>query len=102
MDAGIPMKDIVCASSAGFMDEAAVVDVNHVEESHGGPVVIVALLPKSEQIALLEVNGRLHEDHLDRVMDVALKGCKDVYECLERSVREHVTERASLIRATDV
>ena len=102
MDAGIPMKDIVCASSAGLLGEAAVVDVNYSEESQGGPVLIVALLPKSEQIALLEVNGRLHEDHLDRVTDVAVKGCKAVYECMERVVREHVSERATLIGATDV
>lgn len=36
IDAGIPMKDIVCACSASFMKETSVVDINHMEENHAG------------------------------------------------------------------
>ena len=98
IDAGIPLKDYVCACSAGFLDEKPVVDINYIEESSGAPELIVAILPKSEQIVLVEMNGRLHEDHLNNIMDVATQGCQDVYNILDRAVRDHVTEVASSLR----
>ncbi|XP_073493570.1 exosome complex component RRP41-like [Phyllobates terribilis] len=92
IDTGIPMRDYVCASSAGFIEDTPLVDLSYVEESAGGPHLSLALLPKSEQIALLEMNSRLHEDHLERVMDAASKACKDVYAVLEQVVRDRLQE----------
>ena len=46
IDAGIPMKDIVCASSASFMKETPVVDINHMEESQAGVEVrLISCVP---------------------------------------------------------
>ncbi|KAF6038136.1 EXOSC4 [Bugula neritina] len=56
IDAGIPMKDIVCACSASFMKETAVVDINHLEETHAGTEIVMAILPKTEQIVFLQIN----------------------------------------------
>ncbi|XP_043860335.1 exosome complex component RRP41 isoform X2 [Dromiciops gliroides] len=67
LDAGIPMKDFVCACSAGFVDGTALADLSHVEEAAGGPQLALALLPASGQLALLEMDARLHEDHLQQV-----------------------------------
>ncbi|KAG8534887.1 hypothetical protein GDO81_030024, partial [Engystomops pustulosus] len=97
IDAGIPMRDYVCASSAGFIEDTPLADLSYVEESAGGPQLELALLPKSDQIALLEMNSRLHEDHLERVMDAASKACKDVYAVLDQVVREHLQEVSTLI-----
>lgn len=94
IDAGIPLKDYVCACSASFVDDTPVRDINYLEESSGGPEVIMATLPKSDQIVFLEMNGRLHEDHLDKVLDTAVQGCKDVHNILDKAVREHVSEVA--------
>lgn len=44
IDAGIPMKDIVCACSASFMKETPVVDINHQEENFAGSEVNSYLL----------------------------------------------------------
>uniref|UniRef100_H9G8D2 Putative exosome complex component RRP41 n=1 Tax=Anolis carolinensis TaxID=28377 RepID=H9G8D2_ANOCA len=92
IDAGIPLRDYVCASSAGFIEDTPLADLNYVEEASGGPQLALALLPKSEQIALLEMNARLHEDHLERIMEAASKACKDVYLVLDQVVREHLQE----------
>ncbi|KAM4029641.1 exosome complex component RRP41-like [Anomaloglossus baeobatrachus] len=97
IDAGIPMRDYVCASSAGFIEDTPLSDLSYVEESAGGPHLSLALLPKSEQIALMEMNSRLHEDHLERVMDAASKACKDVYAVLETVVRDHLQEVSALL-----
>nr|XP_006116411.1 exosome complex component RRP41 [Pelodiscus sinensis] len=97
IDAGIPMRDYVCASSAGFIEDTPLADLNYVEEAAGGPQVALALLPKSDQIALLEMNSRLHEDHLEQVIEAASKACKDVYAVLDQVVREHVHEVTTLL-----
>ncbi len=99
IDAGIPMKDYVCACSASFVEDTPIVDINHVEESSAGPEIVVATLPKSDQIVFLEINGRLHEDHLSKVLDIATKGCRDVYSILDRTVRDHVTELSATLRS---
>ncbi|XP_075437024.1 exosome complex component RRP41 [Ascaphus truei] len=97
IDAGIPMRDYVCACSAGFIEDTPLADLSYVEEASGGPQLALALLPKSEQIALLEMNARLHEDHLEKVMDAASKACKDVYAVLDQAVREHLQEVTALV-----
>lgn len=40
---------------------------------------------------LLEMSQRFHLDHLDKVMEVALNGCKDIANILDKVVRQHVT-----------
>ncbi|XP_069477907.1 exosome complex component RRP41 [Ambystoma mexicanum] len=97
MDAGIPMRDYVCACSVGFIEDTPLADLSYVEEAAGGPQAALALLPKTDQIALLEMNSRLHEDHLDRVIDAVSKACKDIYAVLDSVVREHLQEVSTLL-----
>lgn len=96
IDAGIPLRDYVCACSASFVNDKPIVDISYLEESSGGAELIVATLPKSEQIVFLEMNARLHEDNLSPVLDMAVKGCKDIHSVLDQAVREHVGEVAAI------
>ena len=97
LDAGIPMRDFVCACSAGVVDGTALADLSHVEEAAGGPQLALALLPASGQIALLEMDARLHEDHLEQVLEAAARASRDVHTVLDRVVRQHVQEASVLL-----
>ncbi|XP_058876987.1 exosome complex component RRP41-like [Acipenser ruthenus] len=92
VDAGIPLRDYVCACSAGFLEDTPLVDLSHVEESSGGTQLSLALLPKAEHLALVEMDARLHQDHLEGLMDAATRACKDLHAVLDRVVREHLQE----------
>lgn len=92
VDAGIPLRDYVTACTAGYVGSRAIVDVSSLESSAGGPEVTVAVLPKSGEIVLLEMAQRFHIDHLDKVMEVAIKGCKDIYALLDKVVRKHLNK----------
>ncbi|XP_067929557.1 exosome complex component RRP41-like [Watersipora subatra] len=92
IDAGIPMKDIVCASSASLIKDTPIVDINHMEETHAGVEVVLAILPKTEQIVFLQINGRIHEDHSPAVTELGMKGCLDVHAVLDRAVRHHIAD----------
>merc|ERR1719229_864863 len=80
IDAGIPMRDYVCACSASLVDDAPMVDISSLEATAGGPELTVAVLPRSGETVLIEMSQRFHIDHLGRVMDAALQGCQDIYE----------------------
>ena len=55
IDAGIPMKDYVCAVTAGVIDGTVVLDLNTQERSANGPYLTVALMPKTEKIVHTQV-----------------------------------------------
>jgi len=92
IDAGIPMSDYVCACSAGCIENEAILDLNFTEESYDTPELSVALLPKSEKVTLLQMESRLHVDKFESVMELAAKGCKEVYNALDQEVRSNMKE----------
>ena len=101
IDAGIALRDVVCACTAAVLGTdsmATVVDVNNVEESTSrGAVMTVAVLPKSGQIVHVEMTGRLHEEGLPVLLDSATTACHDVLSILDDVIRDHVTALASTI-----
>ncbi|KAJ2128876.1 Exosome non-catalytic core component, partial [Coemansia sp. RSA 921] len=87
VDAGISMDDYVCACTAGFIDETPVLDLNSVEESSiETPDLTVAVLPRSGDIALLQMESKLHSTKLDSVMELAIEGCKHIHKKLDDAV----------------
>ena len=97
IDAGLPMKDYITACSASIVNETPIVDINNFEESAGNLEILIAVLPRSSQIVFMEMNGKLHEDHLEKVIDTAMVGCSDVYDILDQSVRDHVSHLSSAL-----
>ncbi|NXI42383.1 EXOS4 protein, partial [Galbula dea] len=94
MDAGIPMRDYVCACSVGLADDTPLADLSSPEEAAGGPQLVLALLPASGQIALLQLSARLHQERLEAALEAATEACRALHAVLDRVVRDrlrHVT-----------
>lgn len=89
INAGIPIKDYLCACSAGFVNETPLMDINHVEGFIGGTELNLAILRKSEAIVCDELTARIHRDHMNKLRQIAIQGCKDIYEILDVAVRKH-------------
>jgi exosome complex component RRP41 len=62
------------------------------EESSGSPHFTLALLPNYDQIVLLESASRMHVDHLQKMIDSAMVGCKDIYAILNKYIKANVVE----------
>lgn len=90
--AGIPIKDIVCACSAGLINNNTITDINYSEEIGGIPILTVAMLPKTKQILSMESSGRTHLTAIEKVMDAAMKGCQEVLEVLKSTVYGHISD----------
>ncbi|KAJ8976378.1 hypothetical protein NQ317_003233 [Molorchus minor] len=75
IDAGIPIKEYVCACTASLANNnIPMLDISHQEEIIGGPTLTVAALPMSEK---------------------ALQGCRDIRQILDEAVRLHVRDVGS-------
>ena len=90
-DAGLAMKDLVAAVSVGRVDDKLVVDLNYLEESYPeGPVadIPVAMMPNQGKITLLQMDGLVSKDNLKKLLEMAKKACKDIYEIQKRALKE--------------
>lgn len=96
IDAGIPIKEYVCACTASLANnEVPMLDVSHEEEVLGGPTLTIAAMPISGKIVLMEMSQRFHLDHLEKVLNKALEGCKDIRQILDEAVRLHLRDLGS-------
>jgi exosome complex component RRP41 len=88
IDAGVPMRDFVVSCSAGFYDKSPLLDLNYYEDSSGSPDMPVAILPKSGDVTLLQMDSKMSIDTFEEVLQCAVQGCQRIYEILLAVVKE--------------
>lgn len=91
-DAGVPMRDLVSACAAGKVDGQVVVDLGKEEDNLGQADLPMAILPRSGEILLLQMDGHLTADELSKAMDMAMDACKRIGAIQ----REALTKRYSV------
>ncbi|MBT4192376.1 MAG: exosome complex exonuclease Rrp41 [Candidatus Diapherotrites archaeon] len=88
-DAGMPMRDMVAATGVGKAYGELVIDLNKDEEDAPDAVDIpIAILPNSEEIVLLQMDGLLTRKEWDAIAKLGIKGCKQVYEIQKKALVE--------------
>src|SRR3989344_52902 len=95
-DAGIEMKDLVCAVAAGRVEDKVVVDLNYYEDSHeDGADIPVAILPNSGKVTLLQMDGEINEEKLMSALELAKTGCKEIYEVQKEALKARFATRSA-------
>lgn len=89
-DAGVPMKDLVVACAAGKVDGQVVLDLFKEEDNYGQADLPVAIMPKNEDIVLLQMDGHLTQEEFDRALSLAIDGCKKLYEMQKEALKMSV------------
>ncbi|KAK0115722.1 Exosome non-catalytic core component [Cadophora gregata] len=95
IDAGIPMRDYICACTAGSTssyssnDEKAdpLLDLNGMEEQEL-PFLTVATVGETDDVVVLVAESRVQVGRLEGMLAVGVDGCKQVREILDGVVRE--------------
>jgi exosome complex component RRP41 len=88
-NAGIPMRDMVAACAVGKVDGQIVLDLNDVEDKEGEVDMPVAYMPNLDRITLLQMDGKLTIDEFKRALDLALQGCRQLYEAQRKVLYAH-------------
>jgi len=120
VDAGVPMKDLVCACSAGLVtgvsggsgsgggvssdnaggdgiEDVTLVDLNQKEaSSYSGDSSVYmpcAMMVQRNTVVLAQCESRLSSiDLFERVLSAAMEGCQMVYQVMEASIRERTSK----------
>lgn len=90
-DAGIPMKDIVCACAGGYLDSTVLLDLNYAEDSGGGPDVVVGLHPSLDRMVLLQCDNRISIETFEEVVGLVSEGCRAVAAFMREALVEHIS-----------
>ena len=80
-DAGLPMKDLVSSIALGRIEDKIVIDVDKSEEDYEGGMadIPIAMMPRTGQITMLQMDGILKKEELKEVLKSAQKACQEVY-----------------------
>lgn len=86
-DAGIPMRGLVSAISAGNIGKDVVLDLTS-EEEHLENVsdIPVAYLDKDELITLIQMDGEIDQKQIKEAVSLAVKGCKKITEMQKKTL----------------
>ena len=90
-DAGLEMKDLVCAVSVGRVDDKLLVDLDYSEESYpDGPVadIPIAIMPNSGKFTLLQMDGEVKKEELMKVLEMGKKALMNIYEVQKKALKE--------------
>ncbi|MBS3060844.1 MAG: exosome complex exonuclease Rrp41 [DPANN group archaeon] len=87
-DAGIPMTSLIACCAAGKIDNKVVVDLDKPEDNHGQADVPMAVIPRTEEIVLLQMDGHLTADEFKTAMRMAIDGSKKVNEIQIQALKE--------------
>lgn len=95
-DAGIPMKDLVVGCSAGKIEGQIVLDLCKEEDNYGEADLPLAVLPRTKEIVLLQMDGHMTPDEIDIAIDMIMKNVDYIYElqrdALKRKYETHIEE----------
>lgn len=91
-DAGLPMKDLVTAVAAGKINDTVVLDLGKAEDNFGQADVPMAVLPHSEEIVLLQMDGDLSKKEFHQAATMAMEAAKKVYELQKAALKDKYKE----------
>jgi exosome complex component RRP41 len=86
-DAGIPMKDLVVGVASGKVEDTVVLDLGKEEDNFGQADVPMAIVPRTGEIVLLQMDGNMTEEELFKAMDMSMEAAKKIYELQKDALR---------------
>ncbi len=91
-DAGIPMKDLVSAVSVGKIGDKIALDLDadeeHFEGEGGSTDIPTALMPRSNEFTLLQLDGNVTKKELNEALKMSREACKKIYELQKKTLKE--------------
>ncbi|MDO8660861.1 MAG: exosome complex exonuclease Rrp41 [Candidatus Woesearchaeota archaeon] len=97
-DAGLEMKDLVAAVAVGKVGDKIVSDLIYDEEAYdeegGATDIPVAVLPRTGEITLLQLDGEISPADLRKALELAQVKCKEIYEIQKNALKQRFMVKA--------
>lgn len=79
-DAGIPMKDLVPSVASGKIGGKLVLDLGKAEDNFGEADVPFAMVPRTGEVVLLQMDGHLTIEEFETILEMNRKAAMEIYE----------------------
>ncbi len=93
-DAGINMRDLVAACAAGKVAGHVVLDIDDTEDKEGQADLPIAIMPSSNEVTLLQLDGQLNDEEFNQAFNYAIQGCRHVYQLQREALIGRYSGRA--------
>jgi exosome complex component RRP41 len=93
--AGIHMKDLVYAISAGRIGEHIVLDFDMIEDNYSDSDMPVAVAPRNDEILLLQMDGGFTKEQLSTALKMVIHAGKAVSEAQRSALKERYADAKS-------
>jgi exosome complex component RRP41 len=93
-DAGIPMKGLVTSCAAGKVDNTVVLDLSREEDNYGDTDLPVAIVPKTGDVVLLQMDGHMTDAEFDQAMTYAIDACHQIHDLQKRALLDKYKDAA--------
>lgn len=87
-DAGIEMRDLICSIASGKADGQLMLDLFEPEDNFGEVDMPIAILPRTKEITLLQMDGILTKAETKKLVDMSIKACEEIYELQKKALQK--------------
>ncbi|MFW9799105.1 MAG: exosome complex exonuclease Rrp41 [Candidatus Thorarchaeota archaeon] len=94
-DAGIPMKSLVPSVAVGKAEGTLIVDLGDEEDKYGQGDVPMAILPRTNEITLLQQDGSFTREELLESMEMGINACKYIHELQKDALKRSYSRKGS-------
>ena len=93
MDAGIAMKDFLCATTAGLMQNVAVLDLIYHEEKRQNCEYVAVYLTKAQKIAYVSLNcNKITIKEFENLVKMSISACEVMASQMKQALRRRILE----------
>ncbi len=87
--AGIAMKDLIVACTAGKYNGELIVDLDQEEDNNGEADIAFGILPNKNEIVLLQMDGLLSKDEFLKLVEMLKDSCRKIYEEQVKAIKNY-------------
>ena len=80
------MRGLVAACAAGKANDQIVLDLCKEEDNSGQADVPIAILSRTGEITLLQMDGILTDEEVETALNLATEGCKQITELQKKAL----------------
>jgi exosome complex component RRP41 len=87
-DAGIPMRDLIPSVAVGKVEDTLVLDLAKEEDNFGQADLPMAIVPRTGEVVLLQMDGHLTYEEFNQAMDMGFEAAMNIYEIQKEALKK--------------
>jgi len=95
-DAGIEMRDLVVAIASGKADGKVILDMNEPEDNYGEADMPMAIMPRTGEITLLQMDGELTKEEVQKMIEQNIVASREIYELQKKALQDKYSAEKSM------